>query len=176
MRKVGRWLDKWIVRIAALIIVFFASSVAWATFNGNGPFLFAGRAQNAEAVAVANAATVTAAFDLVGKQIMMPYANKENFLSGSASQTGTTQTQLIAAQGVGVKIYVTALQCTNDGSTTSTILLTDAGAWKADNPSGSGIAVTFPTPLVVAANTALKFTPGSSSTTQYCNAQGYAGS
>jgi hypothetical protein len=114
--------------------------------------------------------------DLVGKTITMPYANKENFVSGSGSQTSTTQTQIIAAQAAGVKIYVTAIQCGNTGTTTSLVTLNDTSGWSMPNPAGGGFAISFPTPLVVAAATALKFTPGSASSTQVCNSQGYAGS
>lgn len=146
-----------------------------ASVSGN-PLQNGGRAQNAEITPVTNGQEVAQAYDLAGKAIVMPYANKENFLSGAASATGTTQTTLIAAQGSGVKIYVTAVQCFNIGSTTSTIAFNDGSTWTGVNVALGGFGFPFPTPLVVAANTALKFTPGSSSSTQYCNAQGYAGS
>jgi hypothetical protein len=43
-------------------------------------------------------------------------------------------------------------------------------------PTAGGDNEVYQTPLVVAANTALTFTPGASESTIYCNAQGYAGS
>jgi hypothetical protein len=114
--------------------------------------------------------------DKVGKTITLPYSNPENFVSGAASQASTTQTQIIASQGAGVKMYITSVQCFNTGTTVSTTTLNDTSGWVGVNPAGGGFIAAFPTPLVVAAATALKFTPGSASSTQYCNAQGYAGS
>jgi hypothetical protein len=43
-------------------------------------------------------------------------------------------------------------------------------------PTTGGDNEVYETPLVVAANTALTFAPSASSSTIYCNAQGYAGS
>lgn len=144
------------------------------------PILNGCRAQSAEPTAVTNGQAVDNACDLTGKQLVMPYSNKENFLAGENSSTATAAVTLIAAQGVGVKIYVTAIQCYNSGATTSTIVLNNTQAdthnWTGVNVAGGGFNTSFPTPLVVAANTALTFTPGSASTTQFCNVQGYSGS
>jgi hypothetical protein len=134
------------------------------------------QAVNAEIPPDVNGTSVWYVCDLVGKTIVMPYANKENFVSGAASQTSTTQTQIIAAGAAGVKLYITSLQCFNTGAVTSTITLTDSSSWVGVNPAGGGFIAAFPTPLFTATATALKFTPGSASATQYCNAQGYSGS
>lgn len=99
-----------------------------------------------------------------------------NMVRGAASSTSNTAVTLIAAPATGVRLYITGLQCYNSGATTSTITLNDSGAWEGVNPTISGFAVVFSTPLVMAAATALTFTPGSSSSTQFCNAQGYLGS
>ena len=138
------------------------------------------RAQNAEASPTSNGNLTAVAAGLEGKLINLPFANKENMVRGTASQTGTTATTLIAAQGSGVKIYVTGVQCKNRGSTTTIVALND------DETTGSGTVLIVPTsggdnevyqtPLVVAANTALTFTPSAASSTIYCNAQGYTGS
>ena len=101
------------------------------------------------------------------------YGNQANFASGvSGNVANTSQTTIIAAPTYG-KLYVTALQCFNSGAASSTITLNDGSSWVGYNPTGTGVVVTFMTPLVVAATTALKFTPGSSSTNQFCAAQGY---
>ena len=42
-------------------------------------------------------------------------------------------------------------------------------------PPSGGNDPTFSVPLVVAANTALTFTPSTATTTLYCDAQGYSG-
>jgi hypothetical protein len=135
-----------------------------------------GRGQNAEQTAVSNGQLVAPAFDLVGKQITSPYANKENMVRGSASATGTSATTLISAQGSGVKIYVTGVQCKNTGSATTFVTLNDSASSVLIAPPAGGDNEVYLTPLVVAANTPLSFTAGASSSTIYCNAQGYAGS
>lgn len=113
-------------------------------------------------------ANVLATSDLTGSN----YENKANFVSGSASVNNTTQTTIIAAPGSN-KLYITDVQCFNSGATTSTITLNDGSSWEGVNPAGGGFVVHFGTPLIVGTTTALKFTPGSSSTSQICNAQGF---
>jgi hypothetical protein len=136
----------------------------------------AGRAQNAEPAPASNGQQVQLAVGLEGKLITLPFANKENMVRGSASQTGTGATTIIAAQGAGVKIYVTGVQCKNTGSTTTIVTLNDSASSVLIVPTSGGDNEVYQTPLVLAANTALTFTPAAASTTLYCNAQGYWGS
>ena len=150
-------------------------SPAGTALTGN-PLQDGCRSQSAEQTAVVDGRMVNGACDLVGKRITIPYANKENGVSGKGSQTSTTATTIIAAQGSGIKIYVTSIQCGNSGASASTIALNDSSALTMMNPAGGGFTASFPVPLVVAANTALQFTPSSASTTQTCNAQGFIGS
>jgi hypothetical protein len=144
--------------------------------------LVGARAQNAEPSPTSNGAMSAVATGLEGKLINLPYANKENMLRGSASQTATSATTLIAAQGAGVKIYVTGVQCSNTtgvpSSTTASpyVTLNDTGSSIVVVPPSGGDNLTFTTPLAVAANTAFTFTPSAATSTIYCNAQGYAGS
>jgi hypothetical protein len=134
------------------------------------------RAENAEPTPASNGNLAGLAVGLEGKLITLPFANKENMVRGSASQTGTGPTTIIAAQGAGVKIYVTGVQCKNTGSTTTIVTLDDSASSVLIVPTSGGDNETYQTPLVVAANTALTFTPGAASSTIYCNAQGYWGS
>lgn len=104
-----------------------------------------------------------------------------NALRGSGNTTGTGATTIIPAQGSGVKIYVTGIQAgrTDAGTVPIIFTLNDSASTVVvipDSGSGGGNNMTFNPPLVVAANTALTFTPGSGVTTAYCNAQGYSGS
>ena len=59
------------------------------------------RAQNAEPTPASNGSLTGLAVGLEGKLITLPYANKENMVRGSASQTGASATTFIAAQGSG---------------------------------------------------------------------------
>lgn len=102
------------------------------------------------------------------------YDNTANWVEGSSgaqSGSGSAET-IISAPGSG-KLYIKRLQCFNSGVTSSIVTLNDNSTWIGLNAAGGGLSITFEPPLVVAATTALKFTPGSSSTNQYCSAQGY---
>lgn len=93
--------------------------------------------------------------DLVGKLIVLPYANPENFISGviSTAMTGTTSTMCVVAPGASVRNYITqitvscghATQGTDmliqDGSSGTTLYVIPAAA------AFGGATLTFPTPL-----------------------------
>lgn len=119
-----------------------------------------------------------------GKQIVLPYSIKENMVRGTATATGTGATTIIAAQGAAVKIYVTALQCYRDdaGTTAIHVTLSDVEGTGSgtqiilpNSGGGGGSNIQFATPLVVAVNSPLTFTSSNSTTTVYCNAQGFVG-
>ena len=144
------------------------------------PVTTGGRAQNAERTPVTNGQVVDKAMDLTGKQIIMPYANKENFLNGStAAITTAANTSVISAQAAGIKIYVTGFSCANTGATTSLLQFTSGSGgsvlWTTVNPAGSGTNAVISPPVATAAATALYVTTGSASSNQYCSVTGYAG-
>jgi hypothetical protein len=150
-----------------------------ASVSGN-PVLEGLRAQNAENTAVSNGQAVDGAGDLTGKTITSPYANRENYVRGAASATGTGATTIIAAQGASVKTYITDLECGRSDAGTSAIIVTFSDAASTvlvipNSGGGGGNNKTFNVPLVTAANTAFTFTAGSGVTTLYCDAQGYTG-
>lgn len=126
--------------------------------------------------------------DLVGKLVNSPYANRENYVRGSVSLTSTgTNLALIGAQGAGVKIYLTDLQCfRNDAGTTALTVSTNDvlntgtnSIWVIPDNGGGGGMIRHGggVPLVFAANTTAYVDVLSSSavTNSYCNAQGYTG-
>ncbi len=90
------------------------------------------------------------------------YAASANLVSGvTTAITDTTATQVIAAQGSGVIIYLTSLLVTNSDADTGTVVnITDGNAgtvmWSGyAAKEGGGFAVTFPAPLKFTANTAV---------------------
>lgn len=130
-----------------------------------GATLAGGRAQNAEATAVTNGQLAAIALDLVGKQIVLPYANPENFLNGeiTAAMTATTSTALtgMGAQGGSFRVYATSCTFSNSHATVGTMINLQDGSggaviWQA--PAASvfgGAVVVFPTPIKTTANTGL---------------------
>ena len=107
-------------------------------------------------------------------------ARLDNLVSGSASATTTSATQIIAAPSATRRIYVTAVQCgrTDAGSSAISVALNDTAATTLVLPNsggGGGSNATFSAPLTVPAATALTFAMSSNTSTIYCNAQGFTG-
>ncbi len=114
----------------------------------------------AQAVSSENAAVTTArqvqlVADLVGKLIVLPYANPENFVSGAitSAMTGTTTTSLIAAPASGLRNYITQITVSNAHATVGTdVIIQDGsgGTTLYTIPAAAvygGAVLTFPTPL-----------------------------
>lgn len=131
------------------------TSVAHDGADSGNPLKIGGRARSSEIAAIANNDRSDLLTDLVGKLIVLPYANPENFVSGAitSAMTGTTSTSLIAAPASGLRNYITqitvscahATQGTDiiiqDGSGGTTLYVIPAGALY------GGASITFPTPL-----------------------------
>lgn len=123
------------------------------------------QAQNAEQAAGSNGTPIAAVSDLTGKQIVLPYANPENFLDGTitTAMTGTTDTVLTGMdlQGSGVRVYVTGCTVSNSHATQGTDVVLKNGSagtvlWTFPAaPAFGGATMTFPTPLKTSANTGL---------------------
>lgn len=150
-----------------------------AAVAGN-PVQVAAEARSTERAAVASADAARLVTDLVGKLITLPYANPELFVKGkTAAITDTTRTAVIAAQGAGVKLYITHIAVTNGDTETGTYVAIEDGTseiyggWAAAN--GGGFSYTLPVPLVLTANTALNVTCGTTGATVYACASGYKG-
>lgn len=128
--------------------------------TGN-PLKIGGKAVSAEPAAVAAADRVNALFDLVGKLIVLPYANPENFVSGAitAAMTGTTTTSLLAAPAAGLRNYITQITTSNGSTTVPTDIIIQDGSggttlYVLPCPIGTGTGsgtsggtFVFPTPL-----------------------------
>lgn len=122
--------------------------------SGN-PLKIGARARSSEIAAVSNNDRSDLLTDLVGKLIVLPYANPENFVSGciSSAMTGTTSTSLIAAPAAGLRNYITQItvSCSHatqgsdvliqDGSGGTTLYVIPAAAVY------GGASIPFPTPL-----------------------------
>ncbi len=89
----------------------------------------------AQAVSSENAAVTTTRMvqlvaDLVGKLIVLPYSNPENFVSGAitSAMTGTTSTSLLAAPASGLRNYITTIVCSNAHGTVGTDIVIQDGS------------------------------------------------
>lgn len=97
-------------------------NVAHDSADSGAPIKVGGRARSSEITAIASDDRSDFVTDLVGKQIVLPYANPENFVSGAitTSMTGTTSTSLVAAPGAGLRNYITAIIVSNAHGTVGT--------------------------------------------------------
>ncbi len=128
--------------------------------SGN-PIKVGGRARSSEIASVSSDDRTDFVADLVGKQIVLPYANPENFVSGciTSAMTGTTSTSLIAAPASGLRNYITQITVSNssttvptdiiiqDGSGGTTLYVLPCPAGTGTGTGASGGTFTFPTPL-----------------------------
>lgn len=159
------------------LIGYIGGDVAHDAADSGNPLKFGGVARSSEQTAVANGDRVNAAFDLVGKQIVLPYCNPENGLNGTGNATGTSDTAVISAQGAGIKIFITTIIVNNTSTTDTFVNIKDGSTTKlvVPAPQKSGAILTLPTPLVLTANNALNFASSTGVTTMYVSAVGYKG-
>lgn len=102
-----------------------------------------------------------------------------NMVRGNATVTTTSDTSLIAAGGVGIKNYVTAVQVANSSSTNCVITIKDGSGGSTLGyiaaPANGGAIVYYDIPLVSSSNTAIFFASNNAATTIFVSAQGYRG-
>jgi hypothetical protein len=123
--------------------------------DSGAPVKTGGRARSSEIAAVANDDRVDSVYDLTGKQIVLPYANPENFVSGAitSAMTGTTSTSLIAAPASGLRNYITQITVSNSHATVGTDIIIQDGSGGTTlyvipaPPAFGGATLTFPVPL-----------------------------
>jgi hypothetical protein len=147
----------------------------YASFSATGGF-----GASTEPTKVTTGTAVHGLFDLVGKTITSPYANRENYVRGTATSTDTGAHSVIASAGGSLKNYITGIQLgrTDAGTTAITVTFNDSASTVVVLPGLTGGATTnfsFHVPLATAAATAFTFTCSSGVTTAYCSAQGYTG-
>ena len=112
---------------------------------------------------------------LDGVLITRPHCNLEDIVSGNASNTDGTSTSLIAAQGAGIKTYLTLLILSNTSSSNIYVEIKDNTTVKltVPLPANGGAVVPLTVPLGGTANTAWNFDPSAATTTVYCSAVGF---
>lgn len=93
------------------------------------PMNLGAQAVSSENVAATTAREVQLVADLVGKLIVLPYSNPENFVSGviTSAMTGTTSTSLVAAPASGLRNYITTIVCSNAHATVGTDIIIQDG-------------------------------------------------
>jgi hypothetical protein len=113
-----------------------------------------------------------------GVQIVRPHCNLEDIVSGLLANTDGASTSVIAAQGAGIKTYITSVIIANSSATAITVDLRDgaAGSVKATFPvpaSTSGVVCNLPVPLGFTANTAVCMDGSAAASTVTCTLIGF---
>jgi hypothetical protein len=128
---------------------------------GTNPINNGAQGVSSENAAVTSGRMVQLVADLVGKLIVLPYANPENFVSGAitSAMTGTTSTSLLAAPASGLRNYITQITVSNASITVPTDIIIQDGSggttlYTLPCPIGTGTGTgtsggvfVFPTPL-----------------------------
>lgn len=161
-----------------------AGTVAHDSADSGNPVKVGGRARSSEITAVANDDITDFVADLTGKQIVLPYANPENFVSGAitTAMTGTTSTSLVAAPGAGLRNYITTIIVSNSHATVGTdVVIQDGsgGTTLLTIPAAAvygGAVIQLPTPLrQPTTNTALYCANVTTGASTKVSAVGYKG-
>lgn len=132
-----------------------AGDVAHDTADSGNPVKIGAKAVSAEPAVVTANDRVNLLADLVGKLIVLPYSNPENFVSGAitSAMTGTTSTSLLAAPAAGLRNYITNIVVSNAHATVGTdVVIQDGsgGTTLYTIPAAAvygGASVSFPVPL-----------------------------
>jgi hypothetical protein len=146
--------------------------------TGN-PVKVGGVARSTDPSVVASGDRADLMTDLIGRLVVSPYSIPENIVSGvTAAITGTADTAVIAAQGAGVRIYVTQMVILNTSATATLVNIKDGTTtiYTVNAPATTGqIQLTFPVPLRLTANTALNVACGTTAANVIVSASGYKG-
>lgn len=138
-----------------------------------------------KAIAGQSTATLVSAADRVeqyagldGVQLVRPHCGLEDIVSGVLANTDGASTSVIAAQGAGIRTYITTVILANTSATAVTVDLRDgaAGSVKATFPvpaSTSGVVCNLPVPLGFTANTAVCMDGSAAASTVTCTLIGF---
>ncbi len=131
-----------------------AGDIAHDGADSGNPVKIGARARSSEIAVVANNDRTDLIADLVGKLIVLPYSNPENFVSGAitTAMLSTTTTSLLSAPASGLRNYITQITVSNTHATVLTDVIIQDGSggttlYTVPAPALSGSVITFPTPL-----------------------------
>ncbi len=148
---------------------------------GTNPINLGAQAVSSENTAVTATRMAQLVTDLVGKLIVLPFANPENFVNGTtAAITDTTTTSIIASAGGSLRNYITDLTVTNSHATVGTFVKITDGAstilWEGyAAAAGGGFAKSFSVPLRGTAATAVNAICVTTGANVIVSAGGYKG-
>lgn len=113
--------------------------------------------------------------DLDGALLVRADGALGDYVSGNASNTDGSSTQVLAAGAAGVKHYITDVTITNTSASNIYVELKDNTTvkWTFPVPANGGVTHHFRTPLAGTAATAWNFDPSAAATTVYCSVSAF---
>jgi len=148
--------------------------------GGTNPIAIGLECRTSSKTSVGNATLVRPIATTDGRQITRLNSIPENewqYAAQSGGITNTSDVALVAAQGAGIKNYLTGLSVANANATASEIVIKDGAStviWRMYLAANAPIqSIKFVTPLQSSANTALNVACITTGTQTYVSAQGY---
>jgi hypothetical protein len=148
-----------------------------AIINQPVPICLEGRTSSKTSVTSGQAVRPIATTDgrLVTRLNSIP-ENEWQYAAASGGITNTTDVALVAAQGAGIKNYLTGLSVANASATATEVVVKDGSTviWRSYVAANLPLKdIPFPTPLQSTANAALNVACITTGTQTYISAQGY---
>lgn len=144
--------------------------------SGANPILIGAKAITTEQTDVATGDRTHLHADIAGRLLVYPYTCPELSLYGTGSKTDTSDLEVIAAQGSGLRINLTSVTICNASASTAAVIAIKEGSTVIHRISVAGgdtVHLTFPVPIRLTANTALNMASLGSVTTIYMSATGF---
>ena len=165
-----------VMQIGAIFLVGGVSGEGSAASN---PVSIAAEARTSSKTSVSNAAMVRPIATTDGRLVTRLNSIPENewqYAAASGGITNTTDVALVAAQGAGIKNYLTGLSVANASATATEVVVKDGSTviWRSYVAANLPLKdIPFPTPLQSTANAALNVACITTGTQTYISAQGY---
>ena len=150
------------------------------------PVIIAAQVRTSRRNGASNNTVQTLTLDDLGNLVIRDTAYASDIWSYSAAVTSTT-TQNVKALASGLRQWITGMQFTNDSGSSLRVTVQDTSAtvlWRGLVPTGGGIVVPLPKPLMTASGVGVDLvlgsTPGGTvpsggTAAVLCNLQGYQG-
>jgi len=139
--------------------------------SGN-PILNGAEARQGDPTAVASGDAVRLIADLLGKLIVLPYANAQRSHTAATTHTATTGSQTLrGAQGSGIRNYITSVGISNTSATGTFVTISDGTtSFIVGAPANFAWCYVLPVPYRAAANTAVTAATNASVSSVYVTA------
>lgn len=153
------------------------TGIARGTSNSGGSPVYVATGYSTAPGVISSGRNVDLQATLIGALITKPYAIPESdwkYVPASGGNTVSTDVQVKAAAGAGLKNYITAIQLDNFAAADTEFTIKDGSTviWRTKIKAGTARQIDFPTPLASTANTAINVQCGTAGEV-YHNLQGY---